>query len=197
MQYVRKLKRWQDNYHWQIICGAKWQDLKDAKKDSAYQELNDMEIPYAPPALGPYNLIGTSLEEARAKIQQELFNSDEYNDAEAKYKNELSKANITEYDLQNARRQIDSRRQEYKQGQESLRQDCMKQLGVESLIEAREQVGDVRNNLRTPQEVQQITAFLKEPKNNAILRGMEEQIKGERQEKNSTQEGPDQDDGNR
>ena len=191
------MKRWQDNYHWQIECGAKWQYPGAVKKDSAYQELNDMEIPYAPPALGPYNLIGTSLEEARAKIQQELFNSDEYNDAEAKYKNELSKANITEYDLQNARRQIDSRRQEYKQGQESLRQDCMQQLGVEDYVDARSQAEYVRNNLRTPQEVQQITAFLKEPKNNAILRGMEEQIKGERQEKNSTQEGPDQDDGNR
>ena len=191
------MKRWQDNCHWQIVCGAKWQDLKDAKKDSAYQELNDMEIPYAPPALGPYNLIGTSLEDARAKIQQELSNSDEYKNAEAKYLNELTRADITEYGLESACSKIYSQRQQYKQGQESLRQDCMKQLGVESLIEAREQVGDVRNNLRTPQEVQQITAFLKEPKNNAILRVMEEQIKGERQEKNSTQEGPDQDDGNR
>lgn len=191
------MKRWQDNCHWQIVCGAKWQDLKEAKKDSAYQELNDMEIPYAPPALGPYNLIGTSLEEARKKIQQELFNSDEYKNAEAKYRNELRKANITEYELQSACSEIYSQRQQYKQGQERLRQDCMQQLGVGSLIEARDQVGDVRNNLRTPQVAQQITEFLKQPKNNAILRGMEEQIKGERQEKNSTQEGPDQDDGNR
>lgn len=156
-----------------------------------------MEIPYAPPALGPYNLIGTSLEEARKKIQQELFNSDEYKNAEAKYRNELRKANITEYELQSACSEIYSQRQQYKQGQERLRQDCMQQLGVGSLIEARDQVGDVRNNLRTPQVAQQITEFLKQPKNNAILRGMEEQIKGERQENNSTQEGPDQDDGNR
>lgn len=163
--------------------GAKDQDRKEAKKDPAYQELNDMGIGYTPPYLGAYNLIGFSLEDAKSIIQQRLFESEEYKNAEAEYSNELRKANISEYELQNSYTQIYTQKQQYKQGQERLRQDCMQQLGVNSPQDARDQVKKVRENLRTPQEEQALTTFLKEPKNNQILRGMEEQIKGENQER--------------
>ena len=156
-----------------------------------------MGIGYAPPNLGHYNLIGKSLEEAKTKIQQELHESEEYKNAKTEYLNQLRKANITEYTLNSVYTQIYSQRQAYKQGIESLRQDSMQLLGVEDLMEARDQVRDVRDNLRTPQEEQQLTAFLKEPKNNVILRRMEGQIREGQEKSSQQQKDPEQDNGDR
>lgn len=138
--------------------------------------------------------MGTSLEDVKIKMHQDLYNSEEYKNARVKYEQELRKAGLTEHGLEYAYEQIHGQLQQYRQSVERLNHDCQERLGG-TISEASEKLRYIRYNMLTSKQVQERTEYLKEPKNNALLRKMEEQIREERPNKKNTQEDPDQGDG--
>lgn len=164
--------------------GEKWQDSKMLKQDPAYKELNDLGITFNPPNIDSYLLIGNSIQEAKSLNQQAFYESDEFKNAQAKYFAELYKVKMNDSQLQTVRSQLTTQRHQLQQGQADLKRECMLTLGTESTLEANSALKQVKNNLKTAQEVENITAFLKEPENNSVLEEMENQIKKENTQEN-------------
>lgn len=140
------------------------------KKDPAFKELNDLGYAYAVPNLGGKFLVGNSLEDAKKMLAQKLETSPELTDASTKYNQKLQELQMdpSQLSMRNADNMM--RKMKIQKKEQSLGQKCYESTGNRDLASVENTVMFVRQNILPKEQEENVTNFLREPKNNAILK---------------------------
>lgn len=144
------------------------------KNDPAFKELNDLGYAYAVPNLGDKFLVGNSLEDAKKILAQKLAASPELANALAKYNQKLQEKQMTPFDLNMRNADNMMRKMHIQKEEQALGLKCYETTGNRDLASVEHTVMFVRQNILPKEQEEKVTNFLREPKNNAILK----EIKG-------------------
>ena len=140
------------------------------KKDPAFKELNDLGYGYTTINLGSKFLVGNSLEDAKKILAQKLAASPELANALAKYNQKLQEKQMTPSQLSMRNADNMMRKMKIQKEEQSLGQKCYETTGNRDLASVENTVMFVRQNILPKEQEENVTNFLREPKNNAILK---------------------------